>query len=146
MPAVRLRNVNDLMEIMHGLVLLLCHKCGHLRFSHIICLTENKGNDVGRSISSGSRFECGFGLDFFNRDENDIKLSDIKSLAHKCETNFFSEKLQFCFCFFFLQKRSSLNPDLHSNKNGYFCKIFLDTQFTALFSRDCLIGRVAWPI
>jgi hypothetical protein len=58
------------MKIRHGLVLLVCHKCGHLRFSDIICLTENKGNVVGRSIYPGNRFECGFGLDFFNRDKN----------------------------------------------------------------------------
>jgi hypothetical protein len=64
-PHPRLRNVNGLMEIMHGLVLFVRHKCGHLRFSNIICFTENKGNVVGRSISSESRFECGFGIDYF---------------------------------------------------------------------------------
>jgi hypothetical protein len=38
----------------------------------------NKGNAVGRSISSGNRFDCGLGLDYFVRDENDVKLSDKK--------------------------------------------------------------------
>jgi hypothetical protein len=35
------------MEIMHGLVLLVCHKCGHLPFSNIICLTEIKAMLLG---------------------------------------------------------------------------------------------------
>ncbi len=130
---------------MHGLVLFVCYKCGHLRFSNIICLTENKGNVVGRSISSGNRFECGFGIDYFIRDENDIKLSDIKSQAHNGEIIFLAGNCNFAFVFF-LPKRSSLNPDLLSNQNEYCCPKIFDPQCTSLFFCDSLIDRVAWPI
>jgi hypothetical protein len=118
------------MEIMHGLVLFVCYKCGHLRFSNIICLTENKGNVVGRSISSGNRFECGFGIDYFIRDENDIKLSEIKSQAHNGEINFLAGNCNLAFVTKFLPKRSGQSPALLSNQNQnkYCCKNFVFQQ------------------
>jgi hypothetical protein len=58
----RLRNVNELMEIMHGLVLLVCHKCGHLRFSNIICLTEIKAMLLGEVFLPETDLNVDLGL------------------------------------------------------------------------------------
>ncbi len=120
-------------------------------FLILFSLTEStKDNVVDREvpygISSGSRFECGFGLDYFSRDENYIKLSDRKTLAHKGEMDFFWQEIAILRLLLFLPKRSSLNPDLLSNKNEYCCPKIFDPQCTSLFFCDSLIDRVAWPI